>query len=525
MVCGNGHDLIACAFVKFLANTAPSDKGIGSTRKIFGGWWFSVFLLVIALLHSADCFQTGITSTRSWKKNIPHRHQKGELSSFIKCNRLQISSFSVGRTTTPSIRRSLPTSRNTAMSLVSPLIPYDDTWGNLAILTGAATGAQILGNSTRIGQLLGPPVTAMALTFVLASIGVLAPGGTTPAAKSLQLVALNFATPLILLGADLQNCWQRCGSLLVSFVLASVATIVACLVGWKVAGKMLQSALGINDGLAIAAALMAKNIGGGINYIAVGRALNVSPQAIAAGLCIDNLAALIYFPLTNVLGSGRSDVGVVERNNTREEKDESSNIPKESSISVQKVSSAIFASCGLLWLGERLAQSLFRNSSAQLPLCTLLTVVVASVLPNHWLESIRETCNTMGTTCLFLFFSTAGAPGSQVANSVKSSIGPLSIFLVCLYSIHGGILWLCHRRWGGENAVQSNEEMSFWKSAFIPQRLLVASSSAIGGPATSVALAESNGWKSLIVPAILVGNIGYAIATFCGLAYYYCLRR
>jgi uncharacterized membrane protein len=49
---------------------------------------------------------------------------------------------------------------------------------------------------------------------------------------------------------------------------------------------------------------------------------------------------------------------------------------------------------------------------------------------------------------------------------------------------------------------------------------LVASSAAIGGPATAVALAQANGWKSLIAPSLLVGNLGYAIATFCGIAFH-----
>ena len=57
-----------------------------------------------------------------------------------------------------------------------------------------------------------------------------------------------------------------------------------------------------------------------------------------------------------------------------------------------------------------------------------------------------------------------------------------------------------------------------------PQRLLVASSSAIGGPPTSVALARTVGWDSLVVPALLVGNIGYAISTFIGIAFYYCFK-
>ena len=62
-------------------------------------------------------------------------------------------------------------------------------------------------------------------TFALASIGILNPGGTA-ATKSLQLLSLQLATPLILLGADLRDCVQRCGPLLLSFAVASMATLV-----------------------------------------------------------------------------------------------------------------------------------------------------------------------------------------------------------------------------------------------------------------------------------------------------------
>jgi hypothetical protein len=62
-------------------------------------------------------------------------------------------------------------------------------------------------------------------------------------------------------------------------------------------------------------------------------------------------------------------------------------------------------------------------------------------------------------------------------------------------------------------------------SPFLPQRLLVASSAAIGGPATAVALAQANGWTSLIGPSVLVGNLGYAVATFCGLIFYAALKH
>ena len=138
---------------------------------------------------------------------------------------------------------------------------------------------------------------------------------------------------------------------------------------------------------------------------------------------------------------------------------------------------------------------------------------------------------------------------------------PLALYSTILYGIHGTILAMLYQLFAPTSAFQKrrrrtkrgrrrtyrhhvNEEEEeqdggavlsktqrprpqpdwSWTDVVAPQRLLIASSSAIGGPPTSVALARSVGWKSLEVPALLVGNIGYAISTFIGIAFYYCFK-
>lgn len=399
-------------------------------------------------------------------------------------------------------RRERPSSSRSALHMTLPRIPLiaaDDTWGNWATLAGTASVAQYLGKSSKIGRLLGPPVTAMAITFALATIGVLCPGGTV-AARSLQLLSLQLATPLILLGADLRDAWRRCGPLLVSFGVAASATLLACLAAWPLLGKSLTAALGGN-GLIIAAALMAKNIGGGLNYMAVCSSLQASPTAIAAGLCVDNIFALVYFPMTSILASGRPDFPLTNATAVAEQS------PTEEHVNVENVSLVLSISAALLWLGAKIG-----GSTGALPLCTLLTVLFASQAPYSLISKVQSTAQTMGVVCLYLFFSTAGAPGLAIADSVQASILPLGMFLTMLYSIHGLVLYGFHVLFGRQ-----------WK-AFEVQPLLCASSAAIGGPATAVALAEAFDWKSLYVPSLLVGNIGYAIATFLGLAYHALFR-
>jgi uncharacterized membrane protein len=381
-----------------------------------------------------------------------------------------------------------------------PLIPADDQWGNWMALTGLATAAQILGRTTVLGRLLGPPVSAMALTFAAATVGLLNPGGTM-AAKSLQSLSLQLATPLVLLGADLRDAVSKSGSLVASFCMASFSTVFACLVGWKLNCTRLSSVLG-RDGLVIAAALLAKNIGGGINYIAVCRCLQASDLAIAAGLCVDNLFALVYFPITSALANGFPDVA---ENRQLPKDDMKSPSPRtsESNFSVQNITTILFLSALLLWLGEKTG-----GVNGALPACTIFTVLFASIVPLSWLAPLRPCADRLGLVSLYLFFATAGAPGALVAKSVRASLVPLALFLTSLYSLHGILLFLSCYFWGNQFA------------AFYPQRLLVASSAAIGGPATAVALAKAADWKSLSVPSVLVGNLGYAIATFLGLAFY-----
>jgi hypothetical protein len=76
---------------------------------------------------------------------------------------------------------SFPTTPQWIGSSFLPLVKANDAWGNWSVLTGTAAIAQVLGKTTAIGRLLGPPVTAMAITFGLATIGVINAGGTAAA--------------------------------------------------------------------------------------------------------------------------------------------------------------------------------------------------------------------------------------------------------------------------------------------------------------------------------------------------------
>ena len=48
--------------------------------------------------------------------------------------------------------------------------------------------------------------------------------------------------------------------------------------------------------------------------------------------------------------------------------------------------------------------------------------------------------------------------------------------------------------------------------------LVIASNANMGGPTTAAAMAVARRWETLVIPAVLCGTLGYAIATFIGVA-------
>ena len=459
------------------------------------------------------------------------------------------SSGGLFRSRVPTPRPAPSRGRSLVVS-ASLITPADTTQIWTALLASASFG--YYANRTQVGGALSGPVCAMLAGALLANVGVLPPPG--PHFSTIQTTVVSLATPLLLLGADLRVVFRSTRRLLGAFCLGSVATAVAASVSFYVLASAMHGVGSApdGDGWKVAAALTAKNIGGGLNYVAVANTLGVSPGAFAAGITADNFFALAYFPVVSWLGGaplpgGKAgavveDVGggAADWISTDEDDDaggwreetvaetetgtsargapgttsgtSSSSKPPSSlapaglpDVDVGRMCVALTLATAIVALSEKIAP----RSLGVLPTATLVSVLFATATPSRWSSALAPAGDALGNLLLFVFFASAGAAGGPVANVF--SYPALFGFLAVLYPVHIAVTLLVGRRVFG----------------FGTPELLVASNANVGGPATAGALAAGKNWHQLVVPAMLAGNFGNAIGTFAGLGmakvfYHFC---
>ena len=402
-----------------------------------------------------------------------------------------------------------------------------DQWLLYTVLTSAAATGYRLGVSTKLGKLATGPICAMGLTFVAAGTGVLPPASAPVSAA--QGLAVRLATPLLLFGANLGAIASRAGRLMPAFALGCLGTVLGTLAGWAALRGPLVAAFGV-DALKVVMALAAKNIGGGLNFVAVAGALGLSPAPLAAALAADNVMALVYFPLCSYLGRNEPDPYAGEAQAEAEaaaaaaaggggevaKAGDAEAEADEDEASVSRLGSALALGVAAVALSRRLCPV----AGYDLPVATALAVAAATAFPAA-LAPLTPAAEKLGTLALYLFFSTAGWIGGDLGTILGG--GPLLLaFLLLLYFVHlgvvlglGALVRAARRACAAPPAAKGDLCDAFLERApVLPLSLLLTASNAnIGGPATACALAVGCGWEGLKTPALLVGNLGYAVAT------------
>jgi uncharacterized membrane protein len=304
------------------------------------------------------------------------------------------------------------------------------------------------------------------------------------------------AIPLLLFRTDLKQVFQESGPLLLAFFLAAGSTLIAALAGaWFVElGPMEPEIVGT---------LASSYIGGTVNFVATAEAVGIKESSLyLASFSADAVGAVLFL----VALMAMPVFALVRRAMPSQFMDEKGRSLGDSLLhhgeergplfDLGKAANGVAISlliCAVsVWLSEALKIENF---------FILIVTVFVLALANFGkplLAHVRSDYE-IGTLCMYVFFAAIGA-GADIGAIVDEAL-PILLFITVLIGVH----LICLVFFG-------------WILRLDLAEVMVASNACILGPATAAAFAASKGWRQLITPGMLVGLLGYSLATFIGVA-------
>ncbi len=367
------------------------------------------------------------------------------------------------------------------------LIANDNIFALGAVLFGLAwLGFWI--DTSPVGRKTSGVVWVLATGMLLSNLGFIPL--QSPAYDFVGGSLVPLAIPLLLLKGDLRKIFRESGGVMITFIIASTATVAGALIGFALVdmGDIGPKVAGVYTG---------GWIGGAVNFLAVSKAVEMTASefsvAISASSVVSMTALMLLIVIPSLQFVRKFFKAAEEPESPITQMDFGDAAP---TIRLTHISGALALSFGICALAYWLAE-ITDMSQYSILFITLVTIAVANLFPQQMdeLEGEFET----GMLLMYLFFAVVGA-GTDAVTFIDNALN-LFVFGMLIILIHLAIVLT-----------------GAWLLKIDLEEAIVASGAALVGPAVTAAIAISKGWKHLVTPGIMCGIFGYAIATFIGVS-------
>ncbi len=349
----------------------------------------------------------------------------------------------------------------------------------LALVFGALlSNAGLVPASSPLYDAIAGPVTSLAIAWLLLSVNM----------------------------SDLRIAGRR---MLGAFGLALAGTALGALVG----AALFAGRFG-DQSWRLSGTLTGTYSGGSVNFVSVGRALEL-PEALFVGANAADalttglwLAATLTAPLW--LGRVFGSSGIpVDPHGPGTRRDGSHGMGTAAvEVEASAVGHPFFERVGVstLDLGSLVAMGLVLLVASEwlgalVPVVpSILWLTTLALIVGHTPRFARAPgAMQLGNLALHFFFVVIGI-WSRVADILEVGV-EVFLFTLTVVGIHGLVVY------GAGRAARLDVGT-----------LSVASQAAIGGPSSALAVAVAREWKHLVLPGVIVGLLGYAVGNYLGLA-------
>jgi uncharacterized membrane protein len=374
----------------------------------------------------------------------------------------------------------------------------------LLVFFGIVLLAVFLDNKFVIARKLSPVLIILFVGALVSNVGLIT--DSSPFYDRLVGYTVPFAVCIVLFRVNLGD-FKRTGlPLLVAFFIACVGTFVGALAASLALETFLRDILG-GASWKLAGPFTGTYIGGSLNFIALWEGLGIgSKDLFAAANAVDNLTLFPLFAIWIFLPDllerfypvakvwKESGVGPAEKAEAK----------KVTSFNMLHIVTLIFLALVIMAVSEWLNVQFFSRIIPQLPTILIITTF-ALILAQLKFVARLEGAMELGNLSFYLFFCAVGAM-MNIAKAVLLS-PVLFVYVAIMIVVHMVIVY------GVGRLLRLDIKI-----------LTIASSATKSGPPTVLALANVKGWKTLALPGIALGLLGYAVGNYAGFAAAYVVK-